>query len=161
MESILSPGSRECCFRLFEGDWSTCFLGHFQIHIKEEKKKAESLWQRLKVPAIRNSEERSAAELLPTCRFRDRIQSHIQSHSRNSETPWLISVLILELPVHCAQPFHVPIGIWKADLFLNGSQQSSHHLGHREKKLSSNSACKICRVFVGYTEDREVTAIFF
>lgn len=57
------------------------FLGHFQKHIKDKKKKAEILWQRLKVPAVRNAEESSFTQLLPTCKLRDVIQTHIQ-------TPW-------------------------------------------------------------------------
>lgn len=57
------------------------FLGRFQNHIKGKKKKAEILWQRLKVPAVRNAEESSVTQLLPTCKLGDMIQTHIQ-------TPW-------------------------------------------------------------------------
>lgn len=86
------------------------FLGHFQKHIKERRKKAEILCQRLKVPAVRNAEESSVAQLLPTCRLRDRIQSHIQNHCCNPATPQ-ISILVLELPKHHVQLSHVPGGI--------------------------------------------------
>lgn len=56
-------------------------LGHFQKHIKgkKKKKKAAILWQRLKVPAVRNGDKSSVTQLLPTGKLRDRIQTHIQS----------------------------------------------------------------------------------
>lgn len=107
---------------------------------KREKKKAESLWQRLKLPAVRHSEESSVGELLPTCRFRDRIQSYIRNHSWNPGTPPLVSALILEFPKHHVQPSHISGGLWRTASFLNGSQQCLHQLGHgREKKTKQKT----------------------